>query len=575
MMSRPLAAATLFRQFFAVVSRSRARALTGVVALVVALTPSCHSSGGPQVGSQTNWMRLCDKSTECGELTCICGTCTESCTGSAQCSALDGGACVASQDEGAVALCDGVTPPSGMCLPLCDDGPCPEGTSCLAGVCAPVGDATDQVSVEPETQHQTLIGFGASLAYDDDFIADYPEREQLLDAMFLDSGFEAVRLRNRYEPGNEDALSAAAEILAGAEARLEQSPTLFITSGSPPAELKANGDRYCVDVNTDCTLVRNADGEFDYAAFAEYWRASLEAYEQVGVVPDFVSIQNNPDWLPREESAEACRFLPEEGVGSVEDLNGEVLDVEFPGYAEAMAAVSASVDTLPSQYSFSGPEVGGVASIDEYAGVLAPVDSIAYHLYDIDPTAVASDELEGVSALSDEAGKPSVQTEMQAGGLETAVLVHYALTVASSSAYLQQHFVTSTIEEDSPALIGAGEETIEKLPVYHALHHFARFTDPGWVRIEMTGGSEELLPSAWSSPNGDTLTIVLVNPTEEPTNVELVLPAAMEMNQLRVIRTVFNGIERSAELGELAEEHVVRVPGQAVVTVTSLSDDSQ
>ena len=36
-----------------------------------------------------------------------------------------------------------------------------------------------------------------------------------------------------------------------------------------------------------------------------------------------------------------------------------------------------------------------------------------------------------------------------------------------------------------------------------------------------------------------------------------------------VTRTVFEGIERSAELGPLPAEGVVRVPGRAIVTVPS------
>ena len=45
----------------------------------------------PQVGSQTNWLRACDSTSECGELTCVCGTCTLACDSTDDCGDLDAG----------------------------------------------------------------------------------------------------------------------------------------------------------------------------------------------------------------------------------------------------------------------------------------------------------------------------------------------------------------------------------------------------------------------------------------------------------------------------------------------------
>jgi hypothetical protein len=36
-----------------------------------------------------------------------------------------------------------------------------------------------------------------------------------------------------------------------------------------------------------------------------------------------------------------------------------------------------------------------------------------------------------------------------------------------------------------------------------------------------------------------------------------------------VTRTVFDGVERSAELGRLAQSRVVRVPGRSIVTIAT------
>src|SRR5690606_584833 len=168
----------------------------------------------------TNWLMECSSTTECGELECVCGACTLPCDAELQCAGLDGASCVGESDPGAVALCGGQTPPSSLCLPLCGTTTCDAQESCIAGVCVPDRESDAEVSVDLSTQHQTLLGFGASLAYMDDEIASHSQRESLFDVMFSDSGFEVLRMRNRFEGDNSDDLQAASEILAAATARL-------------------------------------------------------------------------------------------------------------------------------------------------------------------------------------------------------------------------------------------------------------------------------------------------------------------------------------------------------------------
>lgn len=543
----------------------------GAAAVVLTLAAACRSDG-PQGdgGSQTNWLMACESSAMCGDLECLCGICTLPCGADAECSAL-GGVCVDGGEEQAVAVCDGARPPTDLCLAPCVDGACSEGTVCVAGVCTPSREPTATVAIDPERRYQALIGFGASLAHDEELMLDHPDRERLFDVMFSESGFDAIRMRNRYEPGNDAALEALVEIVSEASARLGHSPALFMASGSPPASLKANGARACPASDVNCTLVRNADGNFDYAGFAEHWRAALDAYEALGIHPDYVSIQSNPDWNPQDDAVEACHFLPQEGLASVTTPDGEVTDVEFAGYAEAMAAVVASVGTLPASYSFFGPEVGNVAALADYAAI-GEFDGLAYHLYDVDADAVVEDAFEQVSSLSARSGKRSIQSAMRADGLGTAILAHHALALADSAGYFQQQFVTPTFTEGSTALVGANESTVEKLPAYHALFHFARFTDPGWMRIAATSDSDGVLATAWLSPDGSALTVVLVNPTEAPADVRLTEAPAEALVGARVLRTVFDGVERSAALGVLSESNVVRLPGRAIVTVTTAND---
>jgi O-glycosyl hydrolase len=543
-------------------------------------------------GSQTNWLTACSSDDDCDGLSCLCGVCTLSCVEDDACAPLGSGSCVrvrsgGSADSGAIATCDGQAPDQGLCLPDCDGAPCAadpapdqvEASSdpCSLDGCGESDDASAHVTIDPSLRYQALIGFGASLNYDEETIVQHPAKAALYDAMFLQSGFDLIRLRNRFEADNSDDLLPASEIVTEATARLGRRPGLLMTSGSPPAALKANTDRYCSQSDAQCTLARGPSGSFDYAAFAEYWRVSLEAYEALGIHPDYVSIQNNADWIPPGTTAvEACRFLPVEGTTSVTTPEGESVVAEFPGYAEALAAVRSAVSALAGDYDFCAPEVGSVVMVSPYSSSLAPAafDAFAFHLYGTDPRAIDTAQLERLRDLGDAIGKPSIQSEMQANGLDTAILVHHALTSAGSAAYLQQQFVSPSIDPASSALIGVDSETFQTLPAYHALSHFARATDPGWRRIEATSDSTELLASAWLSPDERSLTLVLINPGDSATDAEVLVPEAVAplLGAATVTRTIFDGTERSAALGALPGDHVVQLPARSIVTVAATSE---
>ena len=544
-----------------------------VSGLALFLPLGCQS-GTPQVGSQTNWLRACDSPAACGDLVCVCGTCTLSCDDALDCGGVGSDSCIAATDSGVTAACDGKSATTGMCLPRCEDEPCPDGTECVAGVCVAPREASVVVDIDTSIRHQTLIGFGASLALDEDVIVGHPQKNAIYDAMFSESGFNMVRVRNRYRGDNPDDLEPAREILQAAEERLGRPPAIYLMSGSPPSELKANGANFCANSDPDCTLIRDPNGAFDYAGYAEHWRSSLEAYASVGIYPDFVSIQNNPDWIPPGDgSVEACRFLPEEGSATVETADGPV-EAEFPGYREALQAVIAAVDTLPDSYTFTGPETSEVASFAQYQEVVADVDALSFHLYETEVSQIPLAELRAIRSLGDDRDQTIIQSEMLAPGIETAVLAHHALVDGGSAAYLQLGFVVPTDDETFGALIGADDTTFRKHPAYFALSHFARFTDAGWVRVDVSADSDQVLSSGWMSPDEDALTIVLINNHEQPVNVEVALPqnSAEPLERTTVTRTVFDGLEEMVELGSLPAGGVVRLPAKSVVTVAASAE---
>ena len=549
----------------------RAVSALALVLLVSACDNPSDMPGSPQVGSQTNWLLACDTSGECGGLQCICGTCSAVCDDDTACAQLPDAACVGGREAGAAALCSGQTPPVGICLPRCEEA-CPEGTSCVAGVCEPSSDGMVTVTVDTAERHQTLVGFGASLAYAEDAIVAHPQKEVFFDLVFAESGFDVLRLRNRHDSGDEAEVLAPAEIIEAASMRLGRTPLLFMTSGTPPAELKANGARQCAGDLETCTLVSLPGVGFDYGGFASFWRDSLEAYAGAGVFPDYVSIQNNPNWVPGADNLnEGCRFLPEEGSVTVE-IGGAPVEVAYPGYREALDAVQAAIVDLPGPPPrFGAVEANGLAHVGDYVAALdaGNFDALAVHVYDMDPSEVDVAQLAAVRELGEQLGRPVLQTEMQAEGLETAVLVHHALTSGGAVAYLQNDLVALREAQASIALVLLNEDGFTAQPPYYALSQYAKHTDPGWIRIGASSDSSRLLASGWLEPDEGALTLVLVNPEADALVTELVLPEGVRERLLRteVAGTVFGGTDRSAAPGELSSSGVVRVPGRAVVTI--------
>jgi hypothetical protein len=317
-------------------------------------------------------------------------------------------------------------------------------------------------------------------------------------------------------------------------------------------------------------LAKLTNGTFDYAGFGAYWRASLDAYATAGLAPDYIGIQNNPDWVPEASNPNvACRFLPTEGSATV-TVNGTSVVVAYPGFVQALAAVLEQLAGLTSIPKIAAPEVSRVETLAEYAPYLdfSRIDAIAHHMYGTDPAAIDPAPLAALGELGRQYQRPLLQTEMLADGFGTAVLMHYSLAVEGASAYLQNDIArsASALSEPVQVLIALGTDDFTLEPPYYAIRHYALRTDPGWVRVAASSSVKDLLASAWLSPAGDALTVVLVNAglTEFATKLDAGWQVSITTE---VTRTCFEGVERFANLGVHSADGVLRVPGHCLVTV--------
>ncbi len=545
----------------------------GLLALVaLAALGGCSPNNDYQTGdSQTNWLRQCHSDDQCGDLQCLCGVCTRACTGADSCGDMPGAECVSASEAGATAQCSGSQPPvAGLCMRLCDTGSCASDQMCVAGVCTPALEPTASVSVDTSVRHQALVGFGASVAYGESELTSHPEHAAIYQAIFQDLGLDLLRFRNRYEHSGDDDLSTTAAIFNGASAALGHAPVVFLGSWSPPPALKANGSLTCSGNAQTCTLSRASDGGFDYAGLASYWLASLGAYAAIGITPDYVGLQNNPDWIPSSaEIGEACKFLPTEGASTV-SVDGSDVSVSYPGYAEAQAATLAAFARLPAQPKIVAPETSDFSVLANYAETLdfSRTTALAHQFYGVNPNAVDVSALEALASLQARYQRPLFVTEMEADGFGTALSIHYATAVEGASAYLQTALMGALtgVSANTQALLGLDFSTFGPEEPYYAMRHFAHDTEPGWVRVDATSTGDGLLSSAWISPQADALSVILINASSVAQSVTLNL--AENWPNSSVVRSVFSGVERAASLGPLPARGLVELPPQAVVTVS-------
>jgi len=111
--------------------------------LLGACSIQCGVTEG-ELGSETNWSKGCDESSECGENACICGACTRSCDADADCAGLARGVCATLGSESQVYQCgEAAESKPGICLPRCESArDCAAGRRCIAGSCVTESDSS-------------------------------------------------------------------------------------------------------------------------------------------------------------------------------------------------------------------------------------------------------------------------------------------------------------------------------------------------------------------------------------------------------------------------------------------------
>ena len=422
---------------------------------------------------------------------------------------------------------------------------------------------TGQINVN--TRHQEIEGFGAAGAWYEGWLTAHPERETLYDIFFDQLGLDIYRLRNVYDQdGAADAMSQSGQIVAEAK---ERNPNLkiLISSWSPPANLKSNGD---TAGGGDATL-DGGPSAYVYSDFADWWADSITAWSAYGVDADYISIQNEPDY---DASWDSCRFDPTE--------NSSVA-----GYNQAFEAVYSEMYSRfgSSMPNMLGPEcIGlGYGSLDNFLNAIINHDHVygyAHHLYHggngQDPDSYLP-EMQDLNASW--GSKPLFQTEYedQTGAwpdaFNLALLLHNSLTVEEVAGYLYWDlFWAEPSGLVSFPSYGSSDYTINS--DFYGFKHYSAFIHSGWQRIDTSTNSSDLRMSAYISPDDQELSVVIIN-----TNSTSAVDADLSFTGFSILdgsiyRT--SSSESCALVGTYNQAGILTIPANSVVTIALNADSA-
>ena len=407
-------------------------------------------------------------------------------------------------------------------------------------------------TVDTGEVHQTMEGFGAAVAWEVWQLYNHSQKSEVYNYLFKELGMDILRLRNIYDRGEDYIFGLYGEIVDSFYSKSTNDPKILISSWSPPVELKSNGQ-----LGNGGTLDSTLGGEFRYGEFARYWIDALNEFEEYGIVPDYVSIQNEPTYTA---SWASCRFAPTETD-------------TLAGYDQALDSVYNRSQELASPPMFLAAEVHGIGynTFQNFANQFNRPESIygyAYHLYHGGDGNVNPDAFNGnLSAIaSGYSNKPIFQTEYDYGGwFNTGWLMHNCLVYGNVSGYFYWAAVWSGGGGNPLIRLNSGSiYTLEQ--VYWVFRQYSKAIHSGWKRVGASVDEDSLKISAFVSPESDELSIVILNVSHNESSVDLDV-SDFDISGANMLRT--SEEEKCDYVGDY-NGSTVDLPARSVTTISTL-----
>ncbi len=397
------------------------------------------------------------------------------------------------------------------------------------------------------TPNQTIMGFGGAEAFYANYLDSHPNESQIMTALFdpvQGLGITFLRLENNYY--NYNGTNATTfdpdntKILTAATATLGAAPTVLMSSWTPPASLKSNNSvNGCTGVtNGNCTsgfgTLAQVSGAYNYAGFGQFWLSSLEAYAALGVVPNYISIQNEPDF---PATYVACLFNPTEAPAQLYQTTES-----YASYGKAFDATYQAINSsvLASVPQMIGPESFSLSNAQALLTEVPPNELavVASHLYNVSSYGGnPSDQINPMTTFDSDYPAPQLKFEteyFQTPGFNNAIDIHNALTVANDNVYLYWGLawpstLQNGISTDQQGLLYIDNpfnaQSTWAYPngwtyndAYYALKGYSYYIRPGYIRYNATSSNADEDVSVYQSPDTKTTVIVILNTSTSTTD---------------------------------------------------------
>jgi glucuronoarabinoxylan endo-1,4-beta-xylanase len=343
-------------------------------------------------------------------------------------------------------------------------------------------------------KHQKIIGFGASIAWYGFDLTRHRKKAEIYNHIFEGLGLDILRIRNQY---GKDSFDYMPEIINRMR-EYSDSCKILISSWSPQSELKSNSS---LNGGDNATL-KKENGEYVYGAFAQYWIDALNAYKEMGIEPDYISIQNEPSY---DAAWQSCRFEPTETS-------------TIAGFDFALDSVCAALEFAGLSPKITAPEVHGIGynTFQNYAQYYNHdlVDGYAFHLYHGESDNVNDNHNPDLFNLNfsriaqNYSAKPIWQTEYDRGDwFNTVWLIYNGLVNGNLAAYLYWELVWI----GGKPLVQMNGDNYILTDEYWAFRQYSKYIYNGWQRISAASDDQDLLISAFTNPAEDKLTVVIIN----------------------------------------------------------------
>ncbi|MFP9114400.1 glycoside hydrolase family 30 protein [Flavobacterium sp. RHBU_3] len=481
------------------------------------------------------------------------------------------------------------------------------------------------LTIDDATTYQTMEHFGASDAWSCQFVGNWPDSKKnaIADLLFstqndasgnpLGIGLSIWRFNVGAGSAEQGAASGIGDEWRRAESFLNSDGTynwdkqqgqvwfaqaaksrgvdkLLIFPNSPPVSITRNGKAFA----SSGTIISNLASD-KYSAYADYLVAVAQGLQTKGLMPNYISPMNEPQWDWNDGGQEGTPFYNNEIASITTLLNQKIED------SNLNATISLGEAGQINYLYEVGNRPGRADQIKDfftagsanYVGNLSKVEpKIAGHSYfTTSPFAtMVSQRQQLASAVSQVSGLKYWMSEYcilgdNAGeingngrdlginpALYLAKVIHADLSVANATAW---HWWLAISPYDyKDGLIYIDKEKTDgnyyKSKMLWALGNYSRFIRPGYQRVKISSSkgdssNENFLYSAYKDPATGKLVTVVINSSAQPVSFTL----KKGTRSLTGLKGYITSSDKELQMQNLTDGEAITLPARSIITITT------